>query len=225
MDGLKAKLKRWNSKHGFKRDGSTSSRTSTVRSAATSTRGSTDVRPGDGGLRKSRSGKEDGDGEKNGPVVDATSDENRRPKEVTTSTSNAPVPELVVSSPPPHSHFSTLEISTPEKPTPTTIQTIPYSTLAPTTEAGPSHAAITLVISPSTQPSIESSKLWETAYKQLRKDQHELVVNYEIILKHAAGIPQKADLREEVARVVGDQKEKMENGQWTFQVRQRISHA
>jgi len=43
------------------------------------------------------------------------------------------------------------------------------------------------------------------------------VRNYEIILKDAAGVGQGVDLREEVARVVACQKERMENGQWTFQ--------
>jgi hypothetical protein len=43
------------------------------------------------------------------------------------------------------------------------------------------------------------------------------MLNYEIILKDAANVPQGVDLREEVAKVVSFQKEKMENGQWTFQ--------
>jgi hypothetical protein len=40
------------------------------------------------------------------------------------------------------------------------------------------------------------------------------MLNYEIILKDAANVPQGVDLREEVAKVVSFQKEKMENGQW-----------
>lgn len=43
------------------------------------------------------------------------------------------------------------------------------------------------------------------------------MLNYETILKDAANVPQGVDLREEVAKVVSFQKEKMENGQWTFQ--------
>ncbi|TVY27656.1 E3 ubiquitin-protein ligase [Lachnellula hyalina] len=221
MDSFKAKLKRGRSvlRDGFKRDSrSTSARSSiTGTSAATSTRGSHDERPTqvttDGDLGKAQIGA--GNPLQKTPAVVDSEDKSQKPagSVVATSTPNISVPEVVVTS-----HSSAVDIS--KRKEGQTIETVPYSTVSLTTEeAGPQQAISVPLATPpqGTQPSIESSKLWQDAYKSLRKDQPGLVKNYEIILKHAANIPQKADIREEVAKVVSFQKMKMENGQWCFQ--------
>jgi hypothetical protein len=224
MDSFKAKLKRGKIvlKHGFRRD-SSSTLSSTTTSAATSTRGSHDKRPSqiptNGTLSKPQSGT--ATPPQKAPAVEIPPGEPQNPANsagiAPASTSNGAVPEGVVFSAPSHSSAVVVSDSKQNQ----TIETVPYSTLSLTTEEACPKLEISVgpaaPSSKATQPSTESSKLWQDAYKLLRKDQKELVLNYEIILKHAANIPQKADLREEVAKVVSFQKEKMENGQWTFQ--------
>ncbi|TVY39500.1 putative ankyrin repeat protein [Lachnellula occidentalis] len=221
MDSFKAKLRRGRSalREGFKRDSSSTSTRSSITSAAASTRGSHDERPNqikaNGVLGNAQNGT--GNPLQKTPAVVDPEDKSQLPAGsvgvVATSTPSGGVPEVVVSS-----HSSAVEISRRKESQ--TIETIPYSTVSLTTEeVGFQQAVSVPPATPpqETQPSIESSKLWQDAYKTLRKDQPELVKNYEIILKHAANIPQKADLRGEVAKVVSFQKEKMENGQWCFQ--------
>ncbi|TVY15851.1 E3 ubiquitin-protein ligase MIB1 [Lachnellula arida] len=214
MESFKAKLKRGRSvlREGFKRDSRSTSTRSSITSAATSTQDSHDERPNqiktDGVLGKAQSGA--GIPLQETPALVDPEDKSQIPAG-SVEVHHGSVPEAVVST-----HSSAVEIS--KRKESQTIETIPYSTVSLTTEeAGPQKAISVPPAPQETQPSIESSKLWQDAYKTLRKDQPELVKNYEIILKHAANIPQKADLREEVAKVVSFQKEKMENGQWCFQ--------
>ncbi|TVY81859.1 Ankyrin-3 [Lachnellula suecica] len=219
MGSFKAKLKRFG--HALRGDSGGSSQSSAAGSAATSTRGSVDERPSQPPSRKATPQPKDVASPLKTPTTlsgqDATQTlaaaESSSPAPA--SSSKEPIPKVVVSPAAPHTIVQ--EVSKPVHIQ--TIQTVPYSTLSSTTEAaGPSYGISTVPAPPIPhQPSVESSKLWEEVYIKLRQDQKALVVNYEIILKDAANIDHGIDLRDEVAKVVSCQKEKMESRQWTFQ--------
>jgi len=66
-------------------------------------------------------------------------------------------------------------------------------------------------------PVDECSALWEEAYAELKKENSDLVNNYEKVLKHQIGISQNANLRDALAQVAKTQREKAQNKQWKFQ--------
>lgn len=125
-----------------------------------------------------------------------------------------PQPTHIEEIPPAHSRFpslgDTLLASTLANPHPSSTPTVEVLDQ-------PSLAGEKTPMSVPSQPSEESSRLWQDAYDQLLKKQEPLIRNYEIILKHASKLPSETDRRLEVAEVVASQKEKMENSQWTFQ--------
>lgn len=63
------------------------------------------------------------------------------------------------------------------------------------------------------------SDIWKAAYKELRKENNTLVLNYEAILRDDAGIPVETagSLTEQLAMVVDAQRRKVDNKQWQFQ--------
>ncbi|RYP46432.1 hypothetical protein DL768_007344 [Monosporascus sp. mg162] len=62
----------------------------------------------------------------------------------------------------------------------------------------------------------ESSELWEAAYEELRGENKSLIEHYEAVLKDQTGIPQSANLRDQLAMVADTQRKKAENKQWKF---------
>ncbi|KAK4169609.1 hypothetical protein QBC43DRAFT_351643 [Cladorrhinum sp. PSN259] len=63
----------------------------------------------------------------------------------------------------------------------------------------------------------ECSALWEEAYTEIKKQNGDLVANYETVLKHQAGIEQNSNLQDQVAQVANMQQQKAQNKQWKFQ--------